>query len=141
MPDANASPPREFCKALRSFVESVQPDEKHGFAFHTSWGANFKDAGEPAIGAKRCIYNDYEPGKVVCAYLMENGLTEFAGINVMDAITCLSTKTKFAPLLSLNSGAFSFTYGSANRGALIDVTFAADQDIGGMVFKLEADGY
>jgi ribosomal protein L37E len=138
---AHAAPPAELCKALRGFVESVQPDDKREVAFHTSWGSNFKDAQESAISAKRCTHNSYEPAKAVCAYLMEHGYTEFADINVKNSISCLSKKTKFAPMLSLNGGEFSFSYGSDNKGALIDITFKEDPEIGGMVFRVVADGY
>jgi hypothetical protein len=138
---AHASPPPELCKALRDFAESVKPDENREIAFRTSWGSNFKDDSEPAFFAKRCSHNGYEPAKSVCDYLMEHGSTEFAGANVKNAIGCLSRKTHFAPLFELNAGEFSFSYGSPNRGALIDISLRDDKEIGGMVFQLTADGY
>jgi hypothetical protein len=140
-PTALASPPSELCKVLRSFVDSVRPDETREFTFRTSWGENFKDTTEPAFFAKRCVHDGYEPAKKVCDYLVEHGSTEFAGANVKDAISCLSKKTQFAPLMQLDSGAFSFSYGSDNRGALIDITLQQDAEVGGMAFRLEADGY
>jgi hypothetical protein len=141
LPAAQASPPSELCKALHEFAKSVQPDEKREIVFRTSWGFNFKDDVEPALFAKRCSHNDYVPAMKVCDYLMEHGSTEFASANVKNAITCLSRKTRFAPLLELNTGEFSFGYGSPNRGALIDISLRDDQEIGGMVFQLAADGY
>jgi hypothetical protein len=141
LPTAHAAPPAELCKALQGFVESVRPDDKRELAFHTSWGSNFKDAQEPALSAKRCTHNGYDPAKAVCAYLMEHGSTEFTGINVKDSISCLSRKTKFDQMFSLNGGEFSFSYGSDQRGALIDITFKEDEEIGGMVFRVVADGY
>lgn len=141
LPAAHASPPSKLCKVLRSFVDSVKPDEQREFVLRTSWGENFKDAPEQALAAKRCEHNDYEPAKKVCEYLMKSSSTEFSGVNVQDAITCLSKKTRFAPLMQLNYGSFSFSYGSDNRGALIDVTLKKDEKIGGMAFRLAADGY
>lgn len=141
VPGAHARPPADFCKALRAFVDSVQPNEERSFTFRTSWGSNFKDAQEPALFAKRCEHDGYDPAKAVCAYLVEHGSTEFTWINVKDAISCLSRKTKFEPSLRVNSGDFSFTYGSEHRGALIDISFNEDPHIGGMAFKLAADGY
>lgn len=141
LPAAHASPPPELCKVLRSFVDSIKPNEQREFTFRTSWGENFKDAPEQAFAAKRCEHNDYEPAKKVCEYLMESSSTEFSGVNVQDAITCLSKKTRFARLMQLNYGSFSFSYGSNNRGALIDVTLREDGKIGGMAFRLAADGY
>ena len=141
LPMAHASPPPDLCKALRSFVGAVQPDERLEFTFRTSWGENFKDAPESALAAKRCEHNGYESAKNVCEYLMENGSTEFAGLNVQNSIACLSKKTHFAPFMRLSDGTFSFSYGSDNRGALIEITLHKDHKIGGMVFRLAADGY
>lgn len=141
LPVAHAAPSPELCKALRTFVESVQPDESRAFALRTSWGRNFKDAPEPALRAKRCEHGGYEPARKLCDYLMAHSSTEFAGANVKDAITCLSRKTRFAPMMELNNESFSFSYGNDNRGALIDVTLQPDEKMGGMTFELVADGY
>jgi hypothetical protein len=140
-PAAQANPPAELCRALRAFVESVRPDETREITFRTSWGTNFKDATEPAMRAKRCEHGEYEPAKQVCAYLIEHGPTEFSDITVKDSISCLSRKTKFDGQLNINSGEFSFSYGSENRGALIEIYFAEDKVVGGDAFRLVADGY
>jgi hypothetical protein len=140
-PAAYASPAPEFCRVLRAFVKSVQPDETREFTFRTSWGSNFKDDKEPAFFAKRCVHEGYAPAEKVCAYLMEHGSTEFTGVDVKDAVSCLSPKTRFDARLSLNEANFHFSYGSENRGALIDVTFKEDAAVGGMAFRLAADGY
>jgi len=140
LPAAHAAPPPELCKALRAFVESVKSGEKREFTLHTSWGRNFKDAPEPALAAKRCEHGGYEPARKVCDQLM-NGSTEFADFNVKSAISCLSRKTRFDPLMQLSYGAFSFDYGSGNRGVLIDITLQRDAKLGGMAFQLVADGY
>ena len=141
MPPAYGAPASEFCSALRSFVESVQPDEAREFTFRTSWGTNFKGTDEPAIAAKRCDHQGYAPGESVCASLMEHGSTEFSGVTVKEAISCLSRGTKFDPGLRLSEGEFSFSYGSEDRGALIDITLHEDPAVGGMVFRLAAEGY
>ena len=122
-------------------MASVQPDETREFTFRTSWGSNFKDTSEPAIFAKRCQHEGYEPAENVCAYLMEYGSTEFTGEVVKDAVFCLSRKTRFDRRLSLNLASFHFSYGSDNRGALVDITFKDDPVIGGMAFRVVADGY
>ena len=141
LPVAHGARPSELCKALLDFAASVQADEKREIAFRTSWGSNFKDSSEPAVFAKRCSHNGYDPAKRVCDYLMGQGSAEFADANVKNAITCLSRKTHFAPLFKLNAGDFSFNYGSPNRGALIDISLRDDKAIGGMIFQLAADGY
>jgi hypothetical protein len=141
VPTAQASPTSEFCRALRAFVVSVQPDEIREFTFRTSWGANFKNAAEPALSAKRCEHEDYAPAERVCAYLMDHGSTEFAGTNVKDAVSCLSHRTRFDSRLSLNEADFSLSYGSESRGATIDVTLKEDAEVGGMAFRVVAHGY
>jgi hypothetical protein len=141
MPAAQAAPAAEFCRVLRAFVASVQPDETREFTFRTSWGSNFKDVAEPAMSAKRCEHGNYAPAERVCAYLMAHGSTEFAGANVKDGVSCLSARTKFDSRLNIEEADFSFSYGSQNRGALIGVTFKEDADVGGMAFRLVADGY
>jgi hypothetical protein len=137
----HGAPGSEFCPLLREFVKSVAPDEDREFAFHTSWGGNFKDDPEPVIFAKRCSHHGYAPAEKVCEDLMRYGSTEFAGYNAKRAITCLSRGTRFANGMELNSGSFSFSYGSANRGALIEIVVQEDPELGGMVFRLLAKGY
>ena len=95
LPAAHASPSSEFCKKLRNFVESVQPDENKDFILITSWGENFKDMPELALAAKRCEHGGYEPAKKLCDYLLEHTSTEFPGSNVKKAIACLSKKRAF----------------------------------------------
>lgn len=144
IPAARASPAPEYCRVLRAFVESVQPDETREFTFRTSWGSDFNDSQEPrdfVFGAKRCEHGSDEPAEKVCAYLMEHGSIELTQVDVKDAVSCLSQKTKFDPRLSLNEADFHFSYGSENRGALIDITFKADSVVGGTVFRLVAEGY
>ncbi len=136
-----ASPEPGLCMALRSFAKSVKPNEKREFTFRTSWGHNFNDDPEEVFFAKRCEHSGFEPAKRVCDYLMKHGATEFSDSNVKEAVACLSRKTRFAPGLALNYGAFSFSYGSDHRGALIDITFAEDEQVGGMAFRLQAAGY
>jgi hypothetical protein len=42
--------------------------------------------------AKACEHNGYEPGKALCAYLLENTSTEFAGINARRALRCMGVR-------------------------------------------------
>jgi hypothetical protein len=130
-----------LCKPLRTFAASVKPDETKSIVFHTSWGSDFKNSSEPALYAKRCLHNDYAPGKVVCDYLMEHGSVEFSNRNAMRAISCLFPKTKFDSLLVLNKIDASFSYGTGNKGSIINVSFSEASDIGGMALKISAEGY
>jgi hypothetical protein len=61
----------------------------------TDWGGWFTEpdeAGEQPMYAKSCEHDDYEPGKALCAYLLENTSTEFAGINARRALRCLGVR-------------------------------------------------
>lgn len=140
-PTAHAAPATEFCKVLRAFVASVQPDETRGVTFRTSWGSNFNDALEPAMAAKRCEHGGDEPGRNVCAYLMEHGSIEFAQSDVKNAVSCFLRGTRFGQGLSLEHIGVQFTHGSDSRGAMVGITFEEDTDIGGMAFQLVAEGY
>ena len=133
-----------LCKPLRKFISSTRPNETHVLKFHTSWGANFKDEAkdddEFVFWAKRCEHGDYDPAKAVCDYLMEYGMTEFSGNNAKAAISCLS-KSRFATGMQINAISISITVGTENRGSLVDVEFAEDTSVGGMVLSITADGY
>lgn len=140
-PAAYAEQSTEFCDVLRSFVGSVNPDETKEFVFRTSWGSNFNDTPEIVLFAKRCEHGDYPAAKNVCSYLMEHASAEFAAIAVKNAISCLSPGSNFGNQLTINSGSFSISYGTPDRGSLVDITFSEDSTVGGMAFKLVADGY
>ena len=72
---------------------------------------------------------------------MDHASTEFIGEDVKDAISCLSPETKFDRRLNLNLVSFHFSYGSDDRGALIDITLEADTAVGGVAFRVAANGY
>ena len=130
-----------LCAPLIAFAKSVAPDEERTLTFHTSWGGNFKDDPEPVIFAKRCIHHGYGPAMKVCSYLMEHGAVEFSDNNLKRAVMCLSPATRFDSRLSLGSASISLPYGTSERGSRINIDFAEDPKIGGMVLKIAADGY
>jgi hypothetical protein len=140
-PAAYAEQSTEFCDVLRSFVGSVKPDEAKEFVFRTSWGSNFKDTPEAVLFAKRCEHGGYPAAKNICAYLMEHASAEFVAIAVKNAISCLSPGSNFDDQLTISSGSFSINYGTQDRGSIVDITFSEDSTVGGMAFKLVADGY
>ena len=130
-----------LCAPLRAFVESVNPDETKAIEFHTSWGTNFKDSTEPAVFAKRCNHFGYGPAEALCSYLMEHGSTEFPDTDFKGAVMCLSPKTRLDPSLSVSDAAMSLSYGSPDRGAIVSLELSEDPQIGGMLFRVAADGY
>lgn len=135
---ASADP---MCAPLRAFVASVKRQEIRSLEFHTSWGQNFKNSSTPAIYAKRCVSHDYAPADAICGYLLEHGAIEFAGNNAEQALACLSSGTRFGLYMQLNQAAFSFSYGSDERGSNVTIQFGQDLKIGGMVLTITADGY
>lgn len=141
VPQAYAEQPAEFCDILKSFVGAVKPDETKEFVFSTSWGANFKDAPEPVLLTKRCEHNDDPTAKKVCGYLIKHASVEFTSVAVKEAISCLSPNSNFDAQLTIKSGSFSVSYGTQERGSIVDITFSEDSMVGGMVFKLAVDGY
>jgi hypothetical protein len=130
-----------LCAPLRKFVESVKPHESKTITFRTSWGAEFKDSEEPSLAEKRCQHDGYDPAKLVCADLMAHGSTEFAGVNARRAVSCLSRETRFAPRMSVHAIAVSFSYGTDDRGSLVDISLAEDEVVGGMALTITAEGY
>jgi hypothetical protein len=136
-----AAPEDAMCGPLRVFASSISPDETRLIRFHTTWGSNFKDSPDPAIFAKRCDHQGYEPAKAVCAYLMKHGAVEFSENNAERALSCLAPPTRFAPEAHLHTGAFSVDYGTPERGSNITLTFQEASSLGGMVLRIEADGY
>ncbi|WP_152670197.1 hypothetical protein [Lysobacter capsici] len=141
LPTAHAAAPIELCKILRSFADSIPPNSEQEFTYRISWGENFKDSQEAVLGAKRCEHNGYEPARNICSYLMKHASIKSAGVVVMQAVSCLSRKSRFDPSLKIHSADLSFSYGGRNRGALIDVTYEEDIKVGGMALRLVATGY
>jgi hypothetical protein len=72
---------------------------------------------------------------------MEHGAAEFSGNNVKDAVMCLSRKTHFADRLLLDGIELSLTYGTDDRGSNVEIKYAPDDQLGGMVLFITARGY
>jgi len=131
----------KLCSAMDTFVESVGPDKSKSIEFHTAWGHNFKGVAEEAIFAKRCIHQDDESAKNVCKYLMEHGAIEFSGTNFKNTLECLSPKTTIDALVQFEDASVSMTYGTDERGAIVDLSLKSNAEIDGMVLKIEVQGY
>ena len=133
--------PDPLCAPLQAFVESVKPDEHRELAFHTIWGAGFKGMNPETIYAKNCEHFGYAPADAACKVFMETGATEFSEINFKRAMGCLSPKTTFDPDLSVEKASVSFSYDSVDRGSSIKLSYEGDDERGGMVLRITANGY
>ncbi|MEZ5463751.1 MAG: hypothetical protein R3F22_00705 [Lysobacteraceae bacterium] len=131
----------ELCRSLKSFVESVKPDETRTIEFHTSWGTGFKGSSKWAMFEKRCIHEEYPAAVNACDLLMEHGAVEFSSQNFSDVLSCLSPKTRISPEVRVEVAEVSFPRGTHDRGAHINLAFGWNEDIGGMSLKIQADGY
>lgn len=141
IPAAANRVPDSLCAPLLAFAASIDPDAHREIVFRTSWGGNFKDATENVFYAKRCEHSGYKEAKKVCDVLMKDASVEFGNQNAMQAIVCLSPKTRFPYRTSLETGEFSLMFGSENRGANISIVFEPDTVVGGMSLRIVADGY
>ena len=130
-----------LCGPLREFLKSVGPHETRIIKFHTVWGSNFNDDKEEALGAKRCEHYDYGPAKTFCAYLMDHSAIEFSGNNAKAVLACLAPGARFPPHSLLHAISLSMSYGTKDRGSNVEVSYLEDDELGGMVLTIAADGY
>lgn len=131
-----------LCAPLRAFAASIKPGQDHELVFRTAWGSGFKDTQDEGVFyAKRCEGASYKEAEPVCASLMKEASVEFANLNAMRAITCLSPKTRFAGRTAFEHGEFTLMYGNEQRGANITLTFEPDDKVGGMALHILAKGY
>jgi hypothetical protein len=129
------------CAPLRAFVRSIKPDEKRTVEFRTSWGGNFKDEpGGWSLGAKRCFHGGYRPANLWCEAMVKYASTEFAGINAEAVLLCLEPAMRLGRV-RLDRVSASLSYGTSDRGQSIELNLAPDETVGGMLMKIEVDGY
>lgn len=131
----------KLCSIIGTFIESVAPDATKSIEFQTAWGHNFRGAAEETIFAKRCLHQEDKHAKKVCKYFMEHGAVEFSGTNFKNTLECLSSKTNIDTKVQFEEASVSMSYGSNERGALVDLSLKSDYGIEGMVLKIEVQGY
>ena len=130
-----------LCAPLRAFAKSVVAGQTHSVEFHTVWGGDFNSVKTRTMYETRCIDQGYQPAKAVCKSLMQNGEIEFSGNNAKSAVSCLSPATRFGAPMSLDGLELSFSYGSANHGSNITVSYGPATNMRGMVMLITAEGY
>jgi hypothetical protein len=87
--------PDELCDELAAFANAAASDGNHTVRLTTDWGGVFtksNGANEELMYSKSCEHNSYAPSRTLCAYLLENTSTEFAGINVRRALRCIGVR-------------------------------------------------
>ena len=130
-----------FCAPIKAFVTSVKPSEIRKLEFHTSWGEGFKDTAGYSLYAKRCDHDGYEPAKLACHALMEQGSAEFAGDNALRVLACLSPGMRFSRHVSLGRIEMSISYGSDSQGSEVTIRLDRDEQLGSKVLAIAAEGY
>jgi hypothetical protein len=93
-----AIPPREpdeLCDKMEAFANAATTSEDHTVRLTTDWGGVFtksEGTNEEFMYAKSCEHYGYEPGRTLCAYLLESTSTEFGGINARRALRCIGVE-------------------------------------------------
>jgi hypothetical protein len=95
---ACASTQREIdaiCPAIAAFANASTDAAVHSVQLTTDWGGTYtksEDPNEWTMAAKRCEHGGFEPGRVLCDYLIEETSTEFPGINYRRALRCIGVR-------------------------------------------------
>lgn len=131
----------ELCPYLENFLNSVEVEQTASIELHTSWGKNFKGETRDVMAAKRCVHADMATANDACDYLMRHTSTEFADLNFKRFLKCLAPKTQIDSDIQFSHAVVSLYFGSEERGAYLELSLGYDEQIDGMVLKLEAEGY
>lgn len=81
--------PDAMCPEIARFANASTDYEAHSVVLRTSWGSGFDNNPEHLYEIE-CTHSDYGPGRMLCAYLMEDASIEFASNNFRRALSCLS---------------------------------------------------
>ena len=84
-----------MCAEISKFANSSTDNSVHKVALINDWGGPISEEesrkqGDYTMYVKQCRHDDYDPGKGLCAYLMEHTSTEFPDNNVRRALVCLN---------------------------------------------------
>lgn len=142
----------DYCPLLRTFAESVKPDESRRLEFDTFWFDLFKSKPVPfktdpahvrfrMMSTMRCLDNDYAPATAVCQYLFQSGMIEFPGDNVLEAVKCLSPETHFGGWMQVSAIDVVFRRGSGKHGQDVTIHLGTDTNLGGEAMIMTIDGY
>lgn len=100
-----ATPPQErdkLCDELVRFADAPSTIDRQPVHLTTDWGGVYlkldDEPGEEVMAAKSCEHGSDEPGKALCAYLIEHSATEFATTNYRRVLECLGLHVKPAQL-------------------------------------------
>ncbi len=134
-----------LCEEMATYANAGKVDAVHTVRLTTDWGGDFlkSDAPDEQVFYAKSCEHDSEPGRVLCAYLLENSSTEFAAINYRRALRCLG---RSAPGLSpidddrLPASARSrIVRGKAVRSEIL-VTFFAGTNSAPPVLRISVGG-
>jgi len=94
---ACAATPREvdgMCPAIAAFANASDASLR-SVRLTTDWGGVYTRSDDPThfvMAAKGCAHDGFEPGKALCAYLLEETSTEFPAVNYRRALRCLGRR-------------------------------------------------
>ncbi len=77
-----------WCREIAAFANSIAPDETRAIELGTVWGSS--EQFPRTLYSKQCGSDGYEPGRRLCAYLLENSSSEFADLNFRRSLACLN---------------------------------------------------
>ena len=84
-----------MCPAIAAFANASVGAGVHSVQLTTDWGGVYtksEDPGEQLMAAKGCEHGGYEPGRVLCEYLLDGTSTEFSGMNYRRALRCIGVR-------------------------------------------------
>jgi hypothetical protein len=84
-----------MCPEIVAFANASSGTSLHSVRLTTDWGGTYAKSEDPdewVMAAKGCEHDGFEPGKVLCGYLLEETSTEFPGINFRRALRCIGVR-------------------------------------------------
>jgi hypothetical protein len=84
-----------ICPAIAAFANASTDATVHSVQLTTDWGGAYTKPENPdewVMASKGCEHGGFEPGRVLCGYLLEETSTEFPGINYRRALRCIGIK-------------------------------------------------
>ena len=135
-----------MCSEIARFANSYNDDTIHSVELITDWGAVFSEE-KNEIYEKSCTRDQDEPSIRLCDYLMDHTSTEFASVNIRNALSCLGrTSQSYAgPPDSrvdyLNGEITSYHAKGVHSDVMVSVEFSTGSNEHAPSLKISAQRY